>query len=409
MVALDKSGTIFLDSHAADLRKGNFADREYFQIHRDAPGDIGLYISKPFRARLQQSIWSISISRRLANPDGSFRGIVSGTVKLDYFKHLFDKVALGHHGSISLFRNDGLLLVRNIDTMADDQIGADWRRAPLFRALDGRPAATFQSTASMDGVPRLYAYHRVGALPLTIAVGVSLTEALAPFWAKISVLAGIFAAMAASVLALVWLLDGELRRREMEARASASLARIDGLTALGNRRRFDETLPQEWGRAAREARPLSLVMIDIDQFKIFNDRYGHPEGDRVLAAVANAIAESIRRPGDLACRYGGEEFTVLLPDTSEEGAALIAEAIRENVASLGIPHAGTVNGHVTVSLGTATAAPSAEQAPSGLVAAADAALYRAKDRGRNRVVASNVVAASFRGRADAPDPARKTA
>jgi diguanylate cyclase (GGDEF)-like protein len=219
-------------------------------------------------------------------------------------------------------------------------------------------------------------------------------------------MAAIFAAMAASVLLLVWLLDDELRRRADAVHANASLARIDGLTALANRRRFEETLPQEWGRGAREEQPLSLIMVDIDQFKTFNDRYGHPEGDRVLAAVGHAIAESTRRPGDLACRYGGEEFAVLLPNTSEEGVATLAEAIRANVASLGIRHADNPRGIVTVSLGTASAVPSIDQSPAGVVAAADAALYRAKDRGRDRVVMSNVVAASFRDRPAERDTAK---
>ena len=140
LVALDKDGSIFLDSRAADVRKGNFADREYFAMHRDSEEDMGLYFSRPFRARLQGNIWSISISRRITTPDGRFGGIVSGTVMLDFIKRMFDRVALGHHGSIALFRSDGVLIVRNIDTGQDQQIGADWRDAPLFQHLDSASA-----------------------------------------------------------------------------------------------------------------------------------------------------------------------------------------------------------------------------------------------------------------------------
>ena len=222
MVALDQNGSIFLDSLNAGVREGNFADREYFQIHRDSEEDIGLYFSRPFRARLQNSIWSISISRRLTAPDGTFGGIVSGTVKLDYIKGLFDRVALGHHGSISLFRNDGVLIVRNIDTQSDNQIGMDWRDAPLFQHLDVRRSATFESERSKDGVARFYVYQRIKGLPLTIAVGLSQVEVMAPFWSKMSMLAAIFAAMAASVLLLVSLLDGELRRSATPPRAPPS-------------------------------------------------------------------------------------------------------------------------------------------------------------------------------------------
>jgi len=393
LVVLDQNGSIILDSLSAKPRKGNFGDREYFKIHRDLPFDVGLYVSRPFRAQLQGHIWSISISRRVNRPDGSFAGIVSGTMKLDYFRHLFGKVALGANSSITLLRDDGIMMVRNAGD--DDHIGRDWKDAPVFAHLQGRTDGTFISNRSMDGISRLYAFHRVGNLPLVVVVGLSQAQVFAPWWSKILVLSGIFAVMAGSVLFLVWMLETELRRRASAERAAAELARTDVLTQLANRRWFEEAMAKEWARAERDGKPLSLVMVDADHFKHFNDTYGHQEGDRALAAIASVIARSTRRPGDLAARYGGEEFAVLLADTDGRRAAQVADAIRDEVAKLAIEHATSEHKAVTVSAGVATAAPGRGIKPAALVRDADAALYRAKGEGRNTICVSNVVSAAF--------------
>ncbi len=182
----------------------------------------------------------------------------------------------------------------------------------------------------------------------------------------------------------------ELRRRDAMQADLARLSRLDGLTGLANRRRFDEALSQEWRRAGREARPLSLLMIDVDRFKLYNDRYGHQQGDQCLRGVAATIAGCLYRPGDLAARYGGEEIAVLLPATHASGAADLAESILKAVEAAGIVHAGNPPGDVvTVSIGVATMNPRLSDIMGGgeeLVADADAALYAAKHAGRNRFV-----------------------
>jgi diguanylate cyclase (GGDEF)-like protein len=181
-----------------------------------------------------------------------------------------------------------------------------------------------------------------------------------------------------------------LRAAAAELEATAS---TDGLTGLATRRRFDEALADEWRRAARTQQPLSLLMVDVDHFKAYNDLYGHPAGDTCLRQVASQLLSFGRRPGDLAARYGGEEFVLLLPGAEPAGAAALAKRACEQVASLAIPHgASTVGPHVTVSIGVATASPAMSDAATGgmaaLVAAADAALYRAKEQGRARFVAA---------------------
>lgn len=164
------------------------------------------------------------------------------------------------------------------------------------------------------------------------------------------------------------------------------LSFLDGLTNIANRRRFDEFLAGEWRRAVREGVPLSLIFIDIDFFKAFNDHYGHEAGDEVLRRVATALSGILNRPADLVARYGGEEFVAVLPGTDAKGAAFIAERLRAAVEGLGIPHAASpVAPHVTVSLGVATLVPLRGSAPEALLAAADQALYQAKREGRNRV------------------------
>jgi diguanylate cyclase (GGDEF)-like protein/hemerythrin-like metal-binding protein len=172
----------------------------------------------------------------------------------------------------------------------------------------------------------------------------------------------------------------ELNRR-LEA-----LSQTDGLLGIANRRHFDERLGAEWRRARREQRPLSLLMIDVDYFKRYNDRYGHQAGDRCLRSVAQAALAALRRPGDLLARYGGEELAVLLPDTDAAGAKVVANQIASNLAAMRIAHADSPAGEsVSVSIGAAMRVPDRAGALEQLVAAADRALYAAKEGGRNRV------------------------
>jgi len=173
-----------------------------------------------------------------------------------------------------------------------------------------------------------------------------------------------------------------VRQRRMLER----LANIDGLTELANRRRFDEVYEREWQRACQSGKPLSLALLDIDAFKQFNDRYGHPAGDRALRSVARTTGAAMHRPGDLAARYGGEELLLLMPETDAQSAHAVAEALRAAIASLAIPHeASSVAPVLTVSIGGATFDPAGSEQPFELFEAADAQLYRAKQAGRDQV------------------------
>lgn len=174
-----------------------------------------------------------------------------------------------------------------------------------------------------------------------------------------------------------------VRQRRMLER----LANVDGLTELANRRRFDELYAVEWQRAQRNGRPLSLALLDIDAFKQYNDHYGHPAGDRALRAVARAAGAGLRRPADLAARYGGEEVVLLLPDTDAVQARHIMAGILEAIAALQLPHAASgVEPYLTVSVGGATLGEYGPESAAELFEAADVQLYRAKHGGRNRII-----------------------
>ncbi len=166
-------------------------------------------------------------------------------------------------------------------------------------------------------------------------------------------------------------------------------ASLDPLTKIANRRQLDQTRKKEWMRGIREQQEYSVVLIDVDYFKAYNDNYGHQCGDEALVNVAKALVRSTKRPTDLVARYGGEEFAVVLPNTNAKAAAVLAEQMLRNVEQLAIEHDfSAVTDHVTVSAGVASAMPSIDEQPSALFAKADKALYQAKEQGRNQVVIS---------------------
>ncbi|WP_043427087.1 diguanylate cyclase domain-containing protein [Curvibacter lanceolatus] len=182
-----------------------------------------------------------------------------------------------------------------------------------------------------------------------------------------------------------------LRDISVQKRSQTALERlalVDGLTGVLNRRGFDEQMTLEWSRARSSGLPITLLMIDVDNFKSFNDHYGHPLGDECLRTVARALGEAVLRPNDIVARYGGEEFAFILPGADAAGADVVATRIRTLMAEAAIPHsAGGIDGHVTVSVGGATVMPRIEASSLDLIRHADAALYKAKSSGRNCFVA----------------------
>lgn len=170
-----------------------------------------------------------------------------------------------------------------------------------------------------------------------------------------------------------------------QLRIIEQVSMIDQLTSIPNRRGFDSRMDMEWIRAIREHTMISILVVDIDKFKIYNDTYGHQQGDVVLQVVAHTITQSLNRPGDFVARWGGEEFVVLLPNTDQTGAMNIAEKIRYNIDRISVPCANGENTGVTVSIGVKAQIPGFNSSRESFFGEADKALYRAKEEGRNRV------------------------
>ena len=200
------------------------------------------------------------------------------------------------------------------------------------------------------------------------------------------------AVLAAKIRAMSRLVEKQRQLAEVAQKQNVAnkklqrLSTVDALTGIGNRRLFDEFAQREWRRCLRMKKPLSIVMLDVDHFKLFNDSYGHSAGDACLKAVATQVARSAPRAGDLAARYGGEEFAMILGETDLDGANWVANHICQQVAARKIPHRASSFQHVTVSCGVASVIPQADMSLQGLLKAADNALYMAKTQGRNKVV-----------------------
>ena len=381
MIVLDERGDIIADLDAVPPRKGNFADREYFVVHRDRT-DLGLFVGQPLVSRLTGERM-LPFSRRINKPDGSFDGVVLGSVKLSYFTHLFDQISLGRDGAINLYLRDGTRVMRQ--PYVEEDIGKNIGGAATFEGFIRERRGSFVKISARDGVERHYSFTQVGELPLILNVALSTKEIEAGWRLKAIIIGAIVLLLCGLTTALSLLFGRELRRRtEIQAELTKQ-SKTDGLTGLPNRRAFEDGFAQAVANMGY-GRPLSLLIVDADRFKRYNDRYGHQVGDEVLKGLARCIAASVHRPQDLVCRIGGEEFALLLPDTDEAGALRIAEKVHAEVSTLAIGSVGIGAGGVTVSIGLASAAEIGEQNATltDLYQRADAALYDAKAGGRNQ-------------------------
>ncbi|ALK96103.1 hypothetical protein AB595_08540 [Massilia sp. WF1] len=379
--------------------QANNADRDYFRYHQSHL-DRRTHVGKPVRSRSSGAL-VIPVSRRIDRPDGSFGGVALVTLDLGFFGRFYDSFDVGREGSIALALDDGTLLYRR--PYREGLIGTDISKGPVFQMLRNTgPVGTALLKSGIDGIERLFSYHHLDGYPLLVLSAQSKDEILDDWWVAAIKMSCV---VAFAIAVLAWggaRMVRQIRSREQledELReAGAALERhnetlkvqaeSDGLTGLANRRMFEETLGRELARARRTGASFALILADVDCFKKYNDRYGHVAGDDCLRKVAVAIAAGVRRPGDLAVRYGGEEFAVILPETDLEGALTVAETIRAAVAALAIEHADGPTGKVSLSLGVA-AGPAGAETDGAWVEAADRQLYQAKAGGRNRVAAGD--------------------
>jgi diguanylate cyclase (GGDEF)-like protein len=382
LIYLNAAGKIIIDSGHSIPATVNLADRQWFAVHRTMPL-LGLYVSEPMRSRLNDGEVNIMFSRRVNGPDGSFAGVVVAALRLDYFKDLLSRVNLGPGAMMTLVQSDGHVILHypyQQGASVDDNLNG----RKNFQRFKKTNETSFFATSGLDGESRLYVFRRLENLPMMIVVAPASRYIFAD-WARRAWYTIITAVLlSAGLIWTAWLLSLEFQHRLKVEAELRTMTAIDGLTGLSNRRRLDECLMLQWRSSLRTGKPLSLLFVDIDRFKSYNDAYGHQAGDDVLTAVAQAIARGTRRPSDVAARFGGEEFVVLLPETDSYGASLVATDIHLAVSALAIRHVDSEYGVVTVSIGLACNAAADVLDALALLRLADDAVYRAKASGRNR-------------------------
>jgi diguanylate cyclase (GGDEF)-like protein len=318
---------------------------------------------------------------------------------MNYFKVFYDKFSIGKRGAIFIASGKGILLLRR--PFDEKMLGKDISQFPLFKDyLSKGPVGTASIKSRLDGVTRINSYRRVEEYPLAVSAALSQDEVLENWRNDVYIQFFVGGILVLLISYLGYRMAKQINLRSQAERklmlagielelineTLSRLANQDGLTGLANRRHFDESLMGEFNRAQRGEISLGLIMIDVDFFKQYNDIYGHVAGDECLRKIGKVVAYNMRRPGDLAARYGGEEMVVLLPGTDLAGTLAVAESIRGAIQSMEIAHTGNLLGVVTVSIGVEAFSPiHLENQPIELVEAADKALYKAKESGRNQV------------------------
>ncbi|MDR8052484.1 sensor domain-containing diguanylate cyclase [Burkholderia cenocepacia] len=372
-----------IDGCCSATHRWDFADRDYFKVHRDAD-NVGLYVSQPYRARSRSGKESIALSRRIERPDHAFDGIAVVAIDLAYFEQLLSRLDVGPNGVSAIVRADGTILARN-PSLNDGQMNL-LRRSKSFQRMVNSESGFYPARSSIDGIVRLYTYQRIPGTPLIAVVAPAESDVLAGI-KRLSWTVGISASVICALFcAVVWLLAFALQDNFRKQSLLTDLTRTDPLTGLHNRRALDTALADEWARLQRgSGGSLSVLFIDADHFKQYNDRHGHAVGDTALRFLAECIRAHTRRRGDLAARYGGEEFVAVLPDTDENGAAKVAEAIRRAVEDNRLDGFDATVPPFTVSIGCATGDRTHPGSVQALSREADVALYAAKRQGRNRV------------------------
>ncbi|EOW6432390.1 diguanylate cyclase [Cronobacter turicensis] len=394
----DASGDWIATSASVYPAQANNADRDYFRWHTQH-SDTGMHIGHVIRSRSTGEL-VVPVSVRLNNREGRFRGVLLATVKLDYFRQFYGYYEMGPSDTLGItFADSTVLYVR---PFPDSYINRTLSSSPLFtRMLKIAPTGGGAWKSAIDGVPRIFGYATLERYPLVVSAGYDVDKLRAAWWrnniptlALNAVLLGVVLIFGVLVLRqiraslryqreLIGLRDDLTRSNHI----LQDLALLDGLTGLANRRQFDIYLEQCITRAQATGAPVSLVMCDIDYFKIYNDTQGHVAGDACLKAVGDILRHLPLHNTDRVARYGGEEFAIILPGADAHAAQRVALRALEAIHHARLSHPATPREEkvLTISAGAATVT-GGDVNGETLKSRADDALYQAKRAGRNCVV-----------------------
>jgi len=359
-------------------------------FHTRARADpfAGLIVSKPIVGRTPGSRVLV-MARRVNRPDGAFGGVVYADITMDTIRDLFGAVHIGSHGTVHLLRPDLEIMTRRPELDdAHSTVGQKFVE-PLF--LDAwqrdRMSGSYTATSLADGVRRLNAYRRLGQYRGYVLVSLAEDDFLAEWRLTFNTMMAMEAAVIGVTGLASWLLYAGWRRLDDMNRRLDHLARTDALTGCANRRQFFDLIESERMRCERYGRVFSVLSLDLDHFKRINDGHGHLGGDAVLRHFVARVGNSLRAT-DILGRVGGEEFVILLPETKLNDALFVAERVRVGVSSPPITLlTGAVN--LTVCIGVATFREDGRDTVEKILARADAALYAAKNSGRDQVRGEN--------------------
>ena len=381
LVVTDAKGHLLVDlNHLGEAYK-DLSRREYFRGARDYPSR--LFLSHPFLPPYPGTLPSIALSRAVQDKHGNFLGVVAAIKELRHLETFVRELDLGKREVVSIRLLDGTVLAQWPPAPARDS--EDESRTFRSFVASGERESFSQQPYGSDAYWR--GYRRVGDYPVTVSVELYREDIFQTWTGRNWTTSGLLLAINAATLFFAFRLTRHLRRRDAKEDRLRTEADTDPLTGLHNRRWFDDKAQLEWQRRRDGDGDLAVLMLDIDQFKAYNDHYGHPRGDLALVNVAHLIRQGCRRAEDGVARYGGEEFVVILPGCELSAAERVAESIRRAVEETALPHTKGKLGVVTVSVGVASTSATPADSIETLIAAADANLYKAKAAGRNQVVA----------------------
>lgn len=381
LVVTDARGQLLADLNHAGESNRDLSMREYFRIARDNPGR--LFLSHPFTPSYPGSSVSTALSRGVLNKDGQLVGVVVAIKELRHLESFGRGLDLGKHGVISIRLLDGTVLAQ----WPSEPRQANEEEIDTFHEFVASGQSDYSRQQSGTSNAYWRGYRRIGDYQAVVSVELCREAILNTWTARTWITSGLLVAINAATLFFAYRLTRHLRRRDAKEDRLRAEAGTDPLTGLHNRRWFDEKARHEWQRRRSGDRNLAVLMMDIDQFKAYNDHYGHPRGDLALINVAHLVGQGCQREDDGAARYGGEEFVAILPGCDKASAERVAESIRRSVEETALPHEKGARGIVTISVGVASTSDTEADSIEALIAAADANLYKAKEAGRNQVVA----------------------